>query len=160
MNSFLSLTFRHRASAPMMMQCGREGDVSYTQKMVVQTAARIVACTLTLFLVFGSVLHGTIEHAHGATDGHAHEHSFGPQFSEESGGEGISIVWQTLHGALYHEDAYALVLLGLIELLLLILIVCAMERRVGVRALLWEIRHGFSTGRWLTSGLAPYRRFA
>ncbi len=116
----------------------------------------ILALVIISALVFGGVMHSIIPHNHSAHITHE---------SGESDKE--SPVWVSLHSALRHEDKKLL-------FVLLILLSFALAQVVRIRAahfpplyrgcayasMAFTLRPlHFSTGRWITRGISPYRRF-
>lgn len=122
-------------------------------------ASVLVTTSAVLFaFTFSGFLHNVIEHDHAPRDGHAHEHSYGPKHQNE---EPVSAIWQSLHAAVRHEEKQTLVLLGEAIIASIVILILAGARVIRPLYLL-EVatRPHFMVGRWLVTGIAPYRRFA
>ena len=121
------------------------------------TASFIASCVLLAFS-FGGILHATISHDHTAQSD-AHEHSYGPSHEQhEQDRQEESIVWQSLHAAVRHEDKSAISLLAA-ALILTIIQGAIVSIRVRLPMELIEVI-GYHLGAWLVRGIAPYRRFS
>jgi hypothetical protein len=119
-------------------------------------ASFVASCVLLAFS-FGGILHATISHDHTAQSD-AHEHSYGPPHERYGQDRQESIVWQSLHAAVRHEDNSAFSLLAA-ALILTIIRGAVVSLRVRLPMELIEVI-GYHLGAWLVRGIAPYRRFS
>lgn len=119
--------------------------------------AMVVVLALVLALAFGGILHSLVPHNHGVHS--AHE-------AHPSGHEEESPVWKALHASLHHEEKNLIyALLALFSLAFVVttrahfLVRVSTRARGSVRLRRYTVPRTFISGRWLTRGISPYRRF-
>jgi len=116
----------------------------------------VASCVLLAFS-FSGILHATISHDHKAQSD-AHEHSYGPLHERYGQDRQESIVWQSLHAAVRHEDKSVFSLLAA-ALILTIIQGAIVSIRVRLPMERVDVI-GYQLGAWLVRGIAPYRRFS